>query len=45
MMENQNLILTHLLLLSHASYGGESEYNVKSFTATESCFTWWRIRI
>ena len=45
MVENQNIMLTHLLLLSHASHGGESESNVKSFIATEAGFTRWRIRI
>ena len=39
MVENQNLMFSHLLLPSHASHCGESEYNVKSFIATEVGFT------
>ena len=39
MVETQKLMLSHLLLLSHASHGGESEYNVKLFIATEACST------
>ena len=44
MVENQNLMLTRLLLLRQASHGGESEANVNTSIATEAGFTWWRIR-